>query len=147
MAVLPTPDSVTLPKLVAPTAKETDPVGGFVPEAAVTVAVTKVLVPMLMLLGAATAVVVVAICTELLHRLTRLFTSTEPSPVAWSYPGPALKPMSPVVQSELPITHGTMLFPAVTSWKIPDVVCAKRYSAGLIFPNPERESVPLVTKY
>jgi hypothetical protein len=39
--------------------------------------------------------------------LTSSSASTEPRPLAASYPGPALKPATP----------GTELFPVVTSWK------------------------------
>lgn len=44
--------------------------------------------------------------------------STEPRPVTWSYPTPALKPYwngAVAGQSVVPLVQGTMLFPVVTS--------------------------------
>ena len=42
-------------------------------------------------------------------------TSTVPSPVAMSYPIPALNPIVPVVQSGVPIVQGTLLSPLTMS--------------------------------
>ena len=51
------------------------------------------------------------------HAAANAPTSTEPSPVVRSYPGPALKPIMPLPgQSLLPCVHGTMLLPVVMSW-------------------------------
>jgi hypothetical protein len=46
-----------------------------------------------------------------------LVTSGDPQPVTWSYPTPALKPISVVPDGQLgvPGVHGTILFPVVTS--------------------------------
>ena len=42
----------------------------------------------------------------------RLFASTDPNPVAWSYPVPALKPAVPLQFAATPQS----LFPDVMSW-------------------------------
>jgi hypothetical protein len=65
-------------------------VGEALPLAAFTVAVSAVLPLAVMVAGEAVTVVVVAIAGMLFHCITRLYASTEPSPVAKSYPGPAL---------------------------------------------------------
>jgi hypothetical protein len=71
-----------VPRTVWPTAKDTDPVGEPVPEAAFTVAVNTVELPALMLATLAVTIVVVAIGWLLFQSVTRLYTSTEPKPVA-----------------------------------------------------------------
>ena len=63
------------------------------------------------------------------HTAANAAASTEPSPVAMSYPVPALQhditPAPPVlpVQFGLPATQTTALLPVVTSWKAAGVVC------------------------
>src|SRR5262249_28533111 len=42
--------------------------------------------------------------------------SADPSPVALSYPAPALSPMDPVRQSGDPCAHGTAISPSMVSW-------------------------------
>src|SRR5262249_4961188 len=66
--------------------------------------------------------------------------STDPSPVARSYPVPALNPLStptlpaPVEQLGLPPLHGTAIVPVVTSWKTAPDCPARLYSRGFGFP-------------
>ena len=53
--------------------------------------------------------------------------STEPKPVTWSYPAPALNPISvvPEGQSVLGAVQGTLLSPEVTSWKTDGLLAAR----------------------
>src|ERR1035441_8768562 len=112
--------------------KSTEPSGQAVPQAGVTVTVMVVVSPAAKVAGAATSVVVVARVPPVVHpeagvpvhSCARLYTSIDPSPGAWSYPGPALKPYEPVSQPGLPAAQGTMLFPTVMSWKISVELCA-----------------------
>jgi hypothetical protein len=94
VAVPPEPERLPVPSDVLPSVKVTEPVGVALPLAAVTVAVSAVLLLAVMLAGAAVTVVVVATMVGmgwlLFHCVTRLYVSTEPSPVARSYPGPAV---------------------------------------------------------
>jgi hypothetical protein len=76
----------------------------------------------------------------------RFAISTEPSPVTRSKPGPAEYPIDPVVQLGVPIAHGTMLLPAVMSWKAVGEVCANRYSIGFRLPSPGWLWAPLASK-
>jgi hypothetical protein len=91
VAVLPVPLRLAVPSDVLPSVKKTEPVGVVLPLAAVTVAVSTVL-PLLAVMPAGLAVTVVVVAMDGLagHCVTRLYASTEPSPVARSYPGPAL---------------------------------------------------------
>src|SRR5947208_461211 len=51
-----------------------------------------------------------------LHSFTRRPASTEPSPVAWSYPTPAANPIVPFVQLGVPVRQATAFEPDVMSW-------------------------------
>src|ERR1039457_1581702 len=100
VAVAALPDGITLalPKAVCPRMKSTEPSGQAAPQAGVTVTVMVVVPLAARVAGSATTVVVVATVPPVVHPVegvpvhsrTRLFTSTDPSPVAWSYPGLAL---------------------------------------------------------
>jgi len=52
--------------------------------------------------------------------------STEPNPVTWSYPVPAVKPICvvPEGQSVLGAVQGTLLSPVVTSWNTDGLLAA-----------------------
>ena len=80
--------SRVLPKMLS-SVKKTEPVGVALPVLAVTVAVNVVLAVVKILAGLAVTVVVVATDGLLGHCVTRLYASTEPSPVARSYPAAA----------------------------------------------------------
>ena len=90
LAVPPEPERLAAPSDVPPSVKETEPVGAMLPVAAFTVAVSVVLPLGRMLVGLAVTVVVVPTAGALDHCVTRLYASTEPKPVARSYPEPAL---------------------------------------------------------
>ena len=51
------------------------------------------------------------------HAEIRFATSSDPSPVTWSYPAPAENPklVVPAGQFVVPAVHGALLFPEVTS--------------------------------
>ena len=90
VALPPEPESVPVPSDVLPEVKFTVPVGDVVPVLALTVAVSDVVPVAPMVEGFAVTLVDVAVMFEaVLHPVIRLYTSTEPSPVTWSYPGPA----------------------------------------------------------
>jgi hypothetical protein len=92
----------------------------------VTCAINRVVLVWEMLVElAASAVVVPTAAGATAHLVTRLYASTEPKPVARSYPGPAVYPKEPEMQPVVPRVQGTMLSPAVMSWKTPVVVCAR----------------------
>src|SRR5579871_631117 len=77
--------------------------------------------------------------------VNRAYASTEPSPVTWSYPGPALYPTGPAVQLLRWRTGQVtlmMLLPLVTSWNAAGALWAKLYSLGLIFPRPGLDCTP-----
>src|SRR5579864_6218045 len=103
------PLSVAEPNAVLPRLKAIEPVGIELLPDARTVAVTCVLPFTPRLDGLAVTVVVVVLTWRLLHCVIRLFPSTEPHPVARSYPGPALKPRKPPTQSLVAATQGTTL--------------------------------------
>ncbi len=80
-----------MPKVTAPTENVTAP-SGVPPLGLFTVAVTEVSCPKLMLPAAAETDILTAagvISALACHAVTMLNTSTDPSPVTWSYPGPA----------------------------------------------------------
>ena len=74
------------------------------------------------------------------HAEIRLATFSEPRPVTWSYPGPALKPIVvvPLGQFVLPLVQGTWLLPEVMSWNALFALffAARLYNMGLMFPRP-----------
>src|ERR1017187_3389913 len=115
VAVPPVPVRFADPKAVLFTVKLTAPVGEAVPLEAFTVAVNTVLLFIRKLAGLALTVVVVALDVRPPHAVTRLNASTDPNPVARSYPGPALKPRVPFTQFGEAATQGTELLPTVTS--------------------------------
>ncbi len=87
----PDADKLEVPSVLLPIENVTVPVGEVVPVAGFTVAVKVVLAERPMLVGLALKVMVVLMLDgTLVHPVTRLFASTEPSPVTSSYPGPAL---------------------------------------------------------
>ena len=88
VAMAPEPERLAAPSNVPPSVKETEPVGVVLPLLAVTVAVS--VVPPLDVMLEGFAVTVVMVDAMLFHCVTRLYASTEPNPVAKSYPGPAL---------------------------------------------------------
>src|SRR5271157_279529 len=90
VAVLPEPERLAVPSEMPPSVKETEPVGVRLPLVAFTVAVSVVLPPVVTMAGLAVTVVVVAVGGMLFHFVARMYTSTDPSPVARSYPLPAL---------------------------------------------------------
>jgi hypothetical protein len=71
-------------------------------------------------------------------------TSGEPKPVTWSYPTPALKPISVVPDGQfgVPEVQGTILLPVVTSWNAEGVLAAREYSVGLTGANPVVPELP-----
>jgi hypothetical protein len=147
-----TPDEFKdpVPKVALPFLKVTVPVGVVVPEAGVTVAVKVTLAPMLIELADEVSVVVVP--TSGLNEVMKLFASTDPNPVTWSYPTPALYPNASggtevLVQFGVPLVQGTMLLPVVTSWKAVGVPVASGYSRVLILPMPAVFWKPFATLY
>ena len=60
-----------------------------------------------------------AVGADASQAVTRFETSSDPRPVTWSYPAPALKPMLvvPAGQFFFPEVHGTLFVPEVMSWK------------------------------
>src|SRR5215467_4297419 len=87
------------------------------PLVAATVIVTDALLPAGTLAGLTAPAVRVYCASIAAQAFAKFVTSGEPRPVTWSYPTPALNPISvvPVGQSGFPVVHGTMLFPLVTS--------------------------------
>jgi hypothetical protein len=90
----------------------------------------KVTVPVKLLLGVRVMVVVVLVPAATVAGLKAVAervngesacaianASTDPNPVTWSYPGPAMKPICvvPEGQSVLGAVQGTLLSPVVTS--------------------------------
>ena len=90
VAVAPEPLRFTVPSTVSPSVKKTDPVGVALPVLALTVAVSIMLAVVKTLVELAVTAVVVPMAGPLFHCVTRLYASTEPSPVTKSYPEPAL---------------------------------------------------------
>src|SRR3954464_14104124 len=84
----PEPERTAVPRTLFPRRKVTEPLGGVLPVAALTVAVRSVLALTRMLVVAAVALRVVGTADGTLgaplHNVTRLLTSREPSPVARS---------------------------------------------------------------
>ena len=81
VALPPDPDSTAAPSDVWPTAKETDPAGEVVPEAALTVAVRSVLPLDAILVGFARNTVVVEVARLAAQCSAKLSISAEPNPV------------------------------------------------------------------
>jgi hypothetical protein len=84
VALPPDPESVAEPSELSPSVNETDPVGGLVPLAASTVAVSTVDPPAEIVAGLAVSVVVVEVTGTPPHAAIRLYASTEPRPVTRS---------------------------------------------------------------
>ena len=123
---------------------ETEHVSDTVPEKPFTPPTTTFAVPLCPAEAIETVVGLLPItnsCFELKpgQEVIRLNASTEPSPVTWSYPVPALKPMLvvPLGQFVVPLVQGTLLFPLVMSWNAEGVLAAMLYKVGLTFDWPE----------